>query len=280
MHRVIWQHPHSPPNRALAGAGVGRGSARRPTQRTAGRGQVLVNMLTDKGGNKGLELATKLEGNGASRGQSIPLPPIGRPQQRGRQVDTHTKTSLPPPITTHLNRQGPVVTYSEAASRPAWRATISLRDWRSAMCALKWQPTRKRRRLLEPPLNEFRDKNKRKRPLGGKEKSMSSAGSSNVMPGCRLEKDRSPGSKRNTTANAELLRACPDPITNPLGWCEYEWSKKGDIRESRMGWGTYGAPAPWTIQQLAARMVCSWGLVKAYQWTRQSTYVCPQHPMS
>ena len=27
-------------------------------------------------------------------------------------------------------------------------------------------------------------------------------------------------------------------------------------------------------QQLAARMVCSWGLVKAYQQTRQSTYIC------
>ena len=31
-------------------------------------------------------------------------------------------------------------------------------------------------------------------------------------------------------------------------------------------------------QQLAARMVCSWGLVKAYQWTRQSTYICPPAP--
>ena len=26
-------------------------------------------------------------------------------------------------------------------------------------------------------------------------------------------------------------------------------------------------------QQLAMRMVCSWGLVKAYQWTQQSVYV-------
>ena len=31
-------------------------------------------------------------------------------------------------------------------------------------------------------------------------------------------------------------------------------------------------------QQLAARMVCSWKLVKAYQRTRQSTYVCPPAP--
>ena len=31
-------------------------------------------------------------------------------------------------------------------------------------------------------------------------------------------------------------------------------------------------------QQLAMRMVCSWHLVKVYQWTRQSTYVCPPAP--
>ena len=31
-------------------------------------------------------------------------------------------------------------------------------------------------------------------------------------------------------------------------------------------------------QQLAMRMVCSWGLVKVYQWTRQSTYICPLAP--
>ena len=35
---MIWQHPHSPPNRALAAAGVGRGSARRLAKHTAGRG--------------------------------------------------------------------------------------------------------------------------------------------------------------------------------------------------------------------------------------------------
>ena len=31
-------------------------------------------------------------------------------------------------------------------------------------------------------------------------------------------------------------------------------------------------------QQLAARMVCSWKLVKAYQRTRQSTYICLPAP--
>ena len=125
MHRVIWQHPHSPSSKTLAGVGVGRGSARRPTRGSAGRGQLLVNMLTDKGGNRGQALAAKLEGTSAGRGQSIPSPPVGRPEQRGRQADTRTKASLPPPITMHLDHQGPAVTYSEAASRPPWRTVVS-----------------------------------------------------------------------------------------------------------------------------------------------------------
>ena len=31
-------------------------------------------------------------------------------------------------------------------------------------------------------------------------------------------------------------------------------------------------------QQLATRMVYLWGLVKAYQWTRQNIYICPPAP--
>ena len=68
VHRVIQQHPPSSPNRMLAGAGVGRGSARRPAKQNAGRGQVLASMLADRGGDRGQELAAKLKGNGAGRG--------------------------------------------------------------------------------------------------------------------------------------------------------------------------------------------------------------------
>ena len=122
---MIRQQPHSPSSKTLAGAGVGRGLATRPARGSAGRGQVLVEMLADKGGNRGQAFAAKLEGTSAGRGQSVPSPPVGRPEQRGRQVDTHTKASLPPPITMHLDHQGPPVTYSEATSRPPQRMVVS-----------------------------------------------------------------------------------------------------------------------------------------------------------
>ena len=181
MCRVIWQHLHLPSNRTLAGAGVGRGSARRPAKWTAGRGQVLVNMLTDKGGNRGQELAAKLKGNGAGRGQSIPSPPVGRPEQRGRQADTRTEASLPPPITTHLGPPGSCsyLLRGHLQAAPGELLSPPL-NWQSATYDSRWQPVRKRRRLLEPPLNRFRDKNKRKRPLGRNGKSMSSAGSGDI----------------------------------------------------------------------------------------------------
>ena len=122
---MIQQHPHSPPNRTLAGAGVGRGSAKKPVRMSGGRGQQLVNMLVEIGSNRGQALAAKLGGTSAGRGQSVPSPPVGRPEQRGRQADAHTKASLPPPITMHLDHQGPPVTYSDAASRSPRRMVVS-----------------------------------------------------------------------------------------------------------------------------------------------------------
>ena len=47
-------------------------------------------MLTEKGGNRGQALAMKPGGTSVGRGQSTPSPPVGRPEQRGRHVDTHT----------------------------------------------------------------------------------------------------------------------------------------------------------------------------------------------
>ena len=111
VHRVIWQNPASSPNRALAGSGVGRGAARRPTKQSTGRGQGLAGMFMDST-------------SGAGRGQSTPLPPVGRSEQGERQTSTHTESGLPPVVMMQLDHWGPVVTYSEAASRPPQRTII------------------------------------------------------------------------------------------------------------------------------------------------------------
>ena len=86
-------------------------------QVSGGRGQKLAKMLTEIGGDRGQTLVAKLGETSVGRGQSVPSLPVRRSEQRGRQADINTEASLPPPITMHLDPQGPPVTYSKAASR-------------------------------------------------------------------------------------------------------------------------------------------------------------------
>ena len=109
--RVIRQNLASSPNRTLARSGVGRGAARRPTKQSTGRGQGLASMIADSA-------------SGAGRGRSTPLPPVGRSQQGERQASTRIESAHPPAVTMQLDCQRPMVTYSEAASRPPQRTGI------------------------------------------------------------------------------------------------------------------------------------------------------------
>ena len=77
-------------------------------RQSTGRGQGLAGMLADSAGRVG-------------RGRSAPSPPVGRSGQGKRWTSTRTETGPSPAVTMHLNRQGPAVTYSEAASRPPRR---------------------------------------------------------------------------------------------------------------------------------------------------------------
>ena len=124
VRRVIWQDPAPSPNRVLAGSGVRRGAARRPTKQSTGRGQGLAGMLADSA-------------RGAGRGQSTPSPPVGRSGQGERWTGTCTEPGLPPAVTMQLDHQGPVVTYSEAASRPPRRAGIPTSELTSGNMHLK-----------------------------------------------------------------------------------------------------------------------------------------------
>ena len=113
--RVIQQHPHSSPKRALAGAGVGRG-------------QGLAKKLVKAGGGRGQVLARKLTEAGDGRGQSVPSSQVKKQEECREHTDASTSANLPLPITMKLDHQGPPVTYSEVASRPPQRVTTTLDD--------------------------------------------------------------------------------------------------------------------------------------------------------
>ena len=84
-----------------------------------------MKKLMKTGSGRGQVLVGKLMGESVGKGQSIPSPQVRRPEEGRRHADACTSANLPPPITMHLDHQGPPVTYSEAASRPPRRVTMS-----------------------------------------------------------------------------------------------------------------------------------------------------------
>ena len=110
---------------------------------------------------------------------------------------------------------------------------------------LRWQPMRKKRRLLEPPLNGSRGRNERKRPLGRNGRTKSSTESGDMMPGIGWRGKELDG-KKKTIVNEGPLGPVLTPL--PTSWYGASMSGQGK-RHTRVlhGLGTYGAPAPWTI---------------------------------
>ena len=119
-------------------------------------------------------------------------------------------------------------------------------------------------------------RNERRTPPARNTKSRSSV-ELDGMVSCIVWREKGPGNRRSTTVSAEPRGPVLTPSPTLWGWCEYEWSKEG-THQSPAWAGDLWSASPMHHQQLAARMVCSWKLVKAYQRTRQSTYICPPAP--
>ena len=94
-------------------------------------------------------------------------------------------------------------------------------------------------------MNGFRDRNERKRPLRRNRKSMSSTESSDVMPGVSWRR-KELGGKKNTTMSEGPPEPVLTPLLTPWDGASMNGPGKGHMRVPH-GLGTYGAPAPWTI---------------------------------
>ncbi len=264
VRRVIRRDQAPSPNKVLAGSGVGRGTAMKPVRQSTGRGQGLVAMLADSARRVG-------------RGRSAPSPPVGRSGPGERRTDTGTETGPSPAVTMHLDRQGPAVTYSEAASRPPRKTDAPSPKLTPGDVRLKLAAREKEKEAARATLERIRRQEREEDAARKKreEQELRRARRRGVMRSMERE-----GARRQEEYNRDRRAsgACPDPITDPLGWCEHEWSKEGKHHQSPVWAGDLWSASPMHHQQLAAKMVCSWKLVKAYQRTRQSSYICPPAP--
>ena len=89
------------------------------------------------------------------RGQSIPSPPVRRPEEGRRYADVCTGASLPPPFPMHLDHQGPPVTYSEAASRPPRRVTTSPNELEMCNMQIKIAACKKEKEATQVTLDQI-----------------------------------------------------------------------------------------------------------------------------
>ena len=94
------------------------------------------------------------------------------------------------------------------------------------MCISSWQLTKEKRRLPEPLWSAYEGKNEKKRlpTRNGKGQELHRVRRHDAMHSMERE-----GAWQHEEYNQECQAsgACPDPITDPLGWCKYEWSRKG-----------------------------------------------------
>ena len=182
--------------------------------------------------------------SGAGRGRSIPSPPIGKSELGERQASTRIESGLPPAVMMKLDHQGPAVTYLEVTSRPPRRTIIPSLSLHWVTCNSSWQLVKKRRRLPKPLWSEYKGKNEKKRPPTRHGKGRSSVGSGSMMP-CAVWRGKGLSDRKSITGSPKPQEPILTPITDPLGWCEYEWSRKGTHKSPAWA-GDLWSTSPWT----------------------------------
>ena len=135
--------------------------------------------------------------------------------------------------------------------------------------------------LPKPLWSEYKGKNEKKRPPTRNVMSRSSVGSDamhDTMMPCTEWRGKGLSNRKSITKSAEPQEPVltPSHIPHPTLWGGANMSGPGKGTHKSPTWaGDLWSASPMDHQQLAARMICLWGLVKACQHTRQSTYVMP-----
>ena len=136
------------------------------------------------------------------------------------------EASLPPPITMHLDRQGPPVTYSEATSRLPQRVVASSPELLMYDMWLQMAAHEKEKEAAWATLDQIwkQEWDEQAALKKWKEHEHQRVRQHDALVHKLVKEGAQWQEEYNHKWRAS--RACPNPITDPLGWCKYEWSKK------------------------------------------------------
>ena len=152
-------------------------------------------------------------------------------------MDIGTSVDVPLPITMKLDPQGPPVSYAKAASRPPQREIVTKDTMH--MCNVWMRDTLqdKEKVAAQATLDHIEWQEWDKQATQRKEKECQSKKACQHEVQQRLAKE---GAEWQEKYNQQQRAsgACPNPITDPLGWCKYMWAKQVQVQGPQMGQGS------------------------------------------
>ena len=179
------------------------------------------------------------------RGQSVPSLPVRRPGEGRRHADACTGASLPPPVTMHLDCQGPPVSYSEAASRQPQRATTSPDELEVCDMQVKIMAHEKEKEATRATLNWIQKQEWDKQAALRKEKEHELQRACQCEAKHKLAKEGAWWQEEYKSRVKGLWSLSLIPSLIPWDGVNMSGPGRTSMRVPH-GLETYGVPAPWT----------------------------------
>ena len=171
------------------------------------------------------------------------------------------------PIVMKLDPQGPPVSYADGASKLPQKKGVT--EDTMCMCNVCMKDTLqdKEKVAAQAILDHITQQEWDEEATQKKEQGWRSKICQHEIQ-WRLAKE---GAERQVEYNQQHTAsgACPDHVTDPLGWCKYMWAKQDRYKAPKWASNLCSA-SPMDHKQLATCVVCLWGMFIAYQQTCQN----------
>ena len=185
---------------------------------------------------------------GTGKGHADPSPSVSRileTQERDKKfADARVSADLPLPIVMNLDPQGPPVSYVDATSKLPKKKSVIEDSVHLCNVWLRDEQWDKEKVATQATLAHIAWQEQNEEAAQKKEEEWQSKKAQQHEAQWKLAKE---GAKLQEWYNKQCHAsgACPDPITDLLGWCEYTWAQQDKYEVHQNGLTISGAPALW-----------------------------------